>query len=168
MSTHIITYCADVPKYRQRLPDHYHNDIGLKSKIKTNTRKGVLNPNPPSEPTEFWIAPHKIHVLYNGNESFCCSKVPEHIALGVQDENGVTVVPSVIDAVNVNPIEGNYEPVLEVWGVGEVGGANCIYEALTDAQKAKLREFYPEFINTVDEEGDPITIQRGLIPEVCV
>ena len=168
MSTHIITYCADVAKYRQRLPVHYNNDIGLKSKIKTNTRKGVLNPNPPSEPTEFWISPHKIHVLYNGNESFCCSKVPDHIALGVQDENGATVVPSVVDAVNVNPINGNYEPVLQVWGVGEVGGANCIYEALTFSQKAKLREFYPEFIDTVDEEGEPMTIQRGLIPEVCV
>ena len=71
----------------------------------------------------------------------------------MQDENGVTVVPSVIDAVNVNPIEGNYDPVLEVWGIGEVGGANCIYEALKDAQKAKLREFYPEFIDTVDEAG---------------
>jgi hypothetical protein len=163
MSTHIITFCSDVTKYRHRLRDHYYNDICLKSKIRTNTRKGVLNPNPPSEPTEFWIAPHKIHVLYNGNESFCCSKVPNHVALGVQDENGDTLVPSVVDAVNVNPIEGNINPVLETWGIGEVCGPNCIYEALTDAQKEKLREFYPEFVET--DEG--IT-QRGLIPEICV
>lgn len=168
MSIHIETYCPDVTKYRARLKLHYLNDIGLKDNICTNAKRTPMNMNPPSTPSEFWIAPHKIGVLYNGNESFCCSKVPEHIALGVTDEDGNTILPSVVDALNINPLNGQYEPVLEIWGIGEVGGESCIYEALSDQRKAKLREFYPETITIQDEDGNDIEITRGLIPEVCI
>lgn len=167
MSKQIATFCADVVKYRGRLKDHHFNDIGLKQHIKTNGKWSPLNLNPANPPTEFWINPHKIGVLYNGNESFCCSKVPDHIATGVEID-GESVKQSVVDALNINPLNSQYEPVLEVWGIGEVGGDDCIYGGLSDDRKAKLREFYPETITIQDEDGNDIEITRGLIPEVCV
>ena len=162
-----MTYCPDVERYRERLLLHYFKDVGLKRSICTNAKRTPLNMNPPSTPTEFWIDPHKIKVLYKDNESFCCSKVPEYIALGVKDEDGNVVKPSVVDAVNINPLNGQYEPVLEVWGIGEVGSENCIYEALSDERKAKLREIRPETITIQDEGGNDIEITQGLISEVC-
>ena len=164
MTTKIITYCSDVVKYRARLPLHYTNDIGLKHHIRTNAKRTPLNLNPPTVPTEFWINPFKIDVLYKGNESFTYSKVPEHIALGVRDEDGNVLVPSVVDALNINPLNGQYELVLEVWGIGEVGGENCIFEALSDERKAKLREFNPEVTMYTDDEGNQVEQHNSLIP----
>lgn len=151
MSLKVITYCPDVVKYRARLKAHYKSDSGLASRISTN-----------EDETEFWVTPFKTRVLYNGSESICLSKLKEHHAFGVFDDDGNTITPSILHALNIDPLTGQQDPVFEQWAEGEVFGENCIFEALSDERKEKIREFHPATIEYIDEDGNTQTITQGL------
>lgn len=145
----VISYVPDLAAYRARLGLHYNNDIGLKSRIKFDK-------------VGYWFEPFSIGVKYLDNESLCCTALRTVDALGIKDENGNTVRPNLIDAVNINPTNGQYEPVIIELSIGDMRTDNP-FNKLDEDEIALVRRFHPETISYTDEEtGEQVIINQPL------
>ncbi len=180
----IMTLAPNVVAYRHRLAAHFINDLGLASKIRyenlvdgeplrersiryTRNSAGVIELQPGQAlPDNYWISPFKTNVLALGNKTLAYSKVSDVTAIGSFDEDGNKTAPSIVEALNIDPITKTNRPVMEVLAVADT--IEELFNSLNVEQVALVREFYPEFVEATDEEGEPMTIQRGLIWEYLV
>ncbi len=179
-----MTLALDVEAYRARLACQFINDMGFADKIHyenivdgvvlrersiryTRNEQGAIQlQEGQALPDHYWISPFKTAVLTSGNRTLAYSLVSDKTALGTFDEDGNKTGPSIVEALNIDPLTKTNIPVMEVVAVADT--AEELFDSLNEEQVALVREFYPEFIEVTDEEGEVSIAEQGLIWEHLV
>lgn len=164
MKLDVITFAEDSTLLEPRLEAHYLANTPLKKYITT-------------EDGNYWtrmlmqgVEGNKVRYasVHDANDkaSVALSVIYSHLFFNQKDEDGNEIAgTNFVDMVNTNPSNGQYEPVIEVLSYGcnrKRNHETCPFETLSQDAIDKIRRCVPEYVEGVDEEGDPIAIYQDV------